>query len=328
MPAPYSRGVAPAQSVAQYASADVPTASPDDTADALRRSLEGHGFADAENVFVVGTDGRFEGVLPLGVLLGARGDAAAVTLIDREWPVVPPGMSREDAASVAIRRDVPALPVCDEGGRFLGAVPARALIGILRDEHLEDLHHMAGILAQGAAAQAALTASPWRRALYRLPWLLAGVIGAAVATGLMARFEAALKAQIALAFFVPAIVYLADAVGTQSEAVAVRGLSLTDAGLRDVLASEVATGVLIGMALAAGTFPLVWLAFGSAPLAATVALSLAVAASVATGLGFLLPWLFARLGYDPALGSGPVATVIQDVISIAIYFAFAWAILL
>ena len=30
----------------------------------------------------------------------------------------------------------------------------------------------------------------------------------------------------------------------------------------------------------------------------------------------LLPWLFARLGYDPALGSGPVATVLQDTFSI------------
>jgi magnesium transporter len=37
----------------------------------------------------------------------------------------------------------------------------------------------------------------------------------------------------------------------------------------------------------------------------------------------MLPWLFARLGYDPALGSGPLATVIQDVLSILIYFLVA-----
>jgi magnesium transporter len=33
--------------------------------------------------------------------------------------------------------------------------------------------------------------------------------------------------------------------------------------------------------------------------------------------------MFSRLGYDPALGSGPVATVIQDVLSLAIYFLIA-----
>lgn len=328
MPARYPRDVAEQQSLAPYLSAEVPTAGAGDTADAARRSLFGRPFADAGNVFVLGPDTRLVGVLPLAVLIGARADATLGMLAERSWPVVTLGMHREDAASLAIREDVPALPVVDEAGRFLGAVGARALISILRDEHLEDLHHMAGILAQSEAAQAALAGSPWRRALYRLPWLLAGAAGAAAATALMVRFESVLAAHIALAFFVPAIVYLADAVGTQSEAVAVRGLSLTDQGIAGVLGTEIATGVLIGIALAAGAFPLVWLGFGSGPLAATVALALLAACGVATGLGFLLPWLFAKLGYDPALGSGPVATVIQDVLSIAIYFAIARAILL
>lgn len=328
MPARTLREAEAAQAAAYYVSADVPTAHLGETVAAVRESLAGHRFADAENVFVLGPDGRFAGVLPLVALLGSSADVRIDELAEREWPTVTPAIHREDAASLAIRHDVPALPVCDDAGRFLGAVPARALISILRDEHLEDLHHMAGILAKSEAAQAALTGSPWRRALYRLPWLLAGSAGAAVATGLMARFETVLTANIALAFFIPAIVYLADAVGTQSEAVAVRGLSLTEGGIGAMLGTEIVTGVLIGLALAAGAFPLVWLAFGSVPLAATVALALLAASSVATGLGFFLPWLFARLGYDPALGSGPVATVIQDVLSIALYFAIAWAILL
>jgi magnesium transporter len=33
-----------------------------------------------------------------------------------------------------------------------------------------------------------------------------------------------------------------------------------------------------------------------------------------------LPWTFQRLGSDPALGSGPVCTIIQDVASLSIYF--------
>jgi magnesium transporter len=34
-----------------------------------------------------------------------------------------------------------------------------------------------------------------------------------------------------------------------------------------------------------------------------------------------LPWLFARRGWDPAYGSGPVATVIQDILTILVYFS-------
>jgi magnesium transporter len=242
---------------------------------------------------------------------------------DDDSHVVEPTTDREEAASAAIRAGVSILALCDADGRFLGAVPASALISILRDEHLEDLHHRAGILGQSEAAKAALMAPPHRRALYRLPWLLVGMAGSAVATATMARFETALAAHIAVAFFIPAIVYLADAVGTQSEAVAVRGLSLTRADLAPLLAGELGTGILIGAALGSLAYPLVWLVFGSAALAATVALALIVASSVATTIGFLLPWLFSRLGYDPALGSGPVATVVQDVLSLLIYFMTA-----
>jgi magnesium transporter len=40
-----------------------------------------------------------------------------------------------------------------------------------------------------------------------------------------------------------------------------------------------------------------------------------------------LPWGFARVGWDPALASGPVGTIIQDVLSLLIYFGAATAIL-
>src|SRR5262245_18430796 len=36
-----------------------------------------------------------------------------------------------------------------------------------------------------------------------------------------------------------------------------------------------------------------------------------------------LPWLFQRLGADPAFGAGPLSTVIQDLLSIAVYLAIA-----
>jgi magnesium transporter len=59
---------------------------------------------------------------------------------------------------------------------------------------------------------------------------------------------------------------------------------------------------------------------------AVVALSLLAACSVATVVAMALPALLARLGQDPAFGSGPLATVIQDLLSILIYFLIAAAI--
>jgi hypothetical protein len=41
----------------------------------------------------------------------------------------------------------------------------------------------------------------------------------------------------------------------------------------------------------------------------------------------LLPYALARLGRDPAFGAGPLATVIQDLLSILVNFAVGAALL-
>jgi magnesium transporter len=312
------------QSIANYVANTVPTARLGESVGAARNHLLGCRYDDASHVFLIDSDGRFVDAIEIADLIAADGGKGIAEVTSgKSYPAVGLGTDREEAASIAIRSGISTLAVSDAEGRFVGAVPADALMSILRDEHLEDLHHMVGILGRSEAAKEALTGPLHRRAFFRMPWLLIGMVGSAAATAIMARFESALATHIAVAVFIPAIVYLADAVGTQSEAVAVRGLSLADADLRPLLAGELGTGVLIGATLGALAFPLVWIGFGSAPLATTVALALATASSVATTTGFLLPWLFGRMGYDPALGSGPIGTVVQDVISLSIYFLIA-----
>jgi magnesium transporter len=210
----------------------------------------------------------------------------------------------------------------------VSVVGPAALMDILRREHVEDLHRLAGISHESAQARRALEAPPLRRVRHRLPWLVVGLAGSMVATLVVARFESALVAKPALAFFVPGLVYLADAIGTQSEAVAVRGLSLSHVGLARLIGGELRTGALIGLLLALLAFPMVWLGFGELRLAAAVAIALGGASVVASVLGLMLPWLLARFGTDPAYGSGPLATIVQDVLSLLIYFACVSAIVL
>jgi hypothetical protein len=60
-----------------------------------------------------------------------------------------------------------------------------------------------------------------------------------------------------VAFFMPGMVYLADAVGTQTEMIIVRGLSL-GVPIGRMVGRELAAVVAIGLALATVTAPLVW----------------------------------------------------------------------
>ena len=54
-------------------------------------------------------------------------------------------------------------------------------------------------------------------------------------------------------------------------------------------------------------------------------LAFGVSCSIATLVVMVLPYVLARLGHDPAFGSGPLATVVQDLLSVIAYFAVATA---
>jgi magnesium transporter len=89
---------------------------------------------------------------------------------------------------------------------------------------------------------------------------------------------------------------------------------------------EIATGLLIGLALAAAFAPVVLIGWARVEVAVAVSISLFMACSVATTVALTFPLVLDKLGRDPAFGSGPLATVVQDLLSIVIYFVVTGAI--
>jgi magnesium transporter len=214
--------------------------------------------------------------------------------------------------------------VTDDEGRFLGLVPPGRLLPVLLHEHEEDLARLGGVLLRQTAARSAAEEAVSRRLWHRLPWLLIGLLGAMAAAGIVASFEQELENEVLLAFFVPAVVYMADAVGTQTETLLIRGLSV-GVPIRRVLRVEVVTGLLIGIMVAAVFFGFALAVWGQADVALSVALALFASASAATVIAMTLPYVLNRFGLDPAFGSGPLATVVQDLFSIVVYFTIAVA---
>jgi magnesium transporter len=299
-----------------------------ETAEAVRERIRHRGAHEWDLVCVLDDADRLLGTLSAQELLGLADGTPLGRAARRDRPTVHAGTDQEKMASVALHHGVAAIPVLDDDRHVVGVVGPRALMNILRHEHVEDLHRLAGIMRESDQARHALEAPPARRARHRLPWLAVGLVGSVAATAVVASFESALERKPALAFFVPGLVYLADAIGTQSEAIAVRGLSLSHAPLARLLGGELRTGALIGLMLALLAFPMIWVVFGELRLASAVTLALAGASMLASVLGLLFPWVLARFGSDPAYGSGPLATIIQDVLSLLIYFACVSAIVL
>lgn len=230
-------------------------------------------------------------------------------------------MDQEVAAWQAAQRGEPVLAVAGDQGRFLGLIPPERMLAVLLWEHDEDMARLGGFVHDAAEARRASREPVLRRFWHRLPWLIVGLCGALLATEIVGSFEERLRSNIALAFFIPGIVYMADAVGTQTETLIIRGLSV---GVRigEVVRRELLTGLLVGLAISVAFLP-VALWRWEKDVAVATALALLAACATATLVAMALPWLLSRVGRDPAYGSGPLATVIQDLASILIYFAIA-----
>jgi magnesium transporter len=297
----------------------IPTARADDSVATVIASLSGQSYESIDAVYVLDDQQRLQGLVRLQDLLGVSPHERIGQVMNADPPTVLPDEDQEKIALLALKHRLAAVPVVDAERRLIGEVPDLALIEILRREHIEDMHRLAGILRETDHAHQAIEGAPASRLRRRLPWLIVGLAGSILATFVMASFEQALERRVAIAFFIPAIVYLADAIGTQTEAIVVRYLSVSHAPLGRLLAGEVLTGLLLGACLGLIIFPLVVLGFGDARLALAVSLAVLLASACAAVLGLILPWLLSWIGRDPAFGSGPVATIVQDVLSLLVY---------
>ncbi len=305
----------------------IPQAAADTPANTVIRSLQGQKFECADTVFVTDAEGRLEGIVRINDLL-ANSERPIGEIMELQHEAVRSGDDQEQIAVLAMQLNMIAVPVVDNDERLIGAVPPEALFKILRAEHMEDLQRLAGIAPHARGPAVALRAPLFDRFRRRLPWLIFGLFASSIITFVMVEFEQALSINVAVAFFVPALVYIAGAIGTQAVSVAVQGLSTESISIKALLQDELVIGVAIGASLGLISSILVFVAFGDSMLSLAVGLAVLTGGTVSAVVGFGLPWVFKHFDFDPALGSGPICTIIQDVSSLLIYFVLVGALVL
>lgn len=162
----------------------------------------------------------------------------------------------------------------------------------------------------------------------RAPALAIGLllgIGISFATS---RFEEVLSQNVQVAFFLPFIVYIADAIGTQTESIYSRDLRTGRAKFSNYLRKELTLGIIFGIifGIFSGAVVLLWLQDNL--LAASVSIASFIAIATAPIIALIVTHTFQSMHKDPAAGSGPITTVIQDLASVVIYGLVASAIIL
>lgn len=163
---------------------------------------------------------------------------------------------------------------------------------------------------------------------HRLPWLLVGLLGGIGLTLVSSGFEEVLTKNIGLAYFIPVIVYMADAVGTQTQTVYVRNLTKKHTHFSVYLFKEILLGIFLGILFGVLIGVFTFFVFKSWEITFAVSLSMAATMAIAPIVALIVPTLLKKEHTDPAVGSGPFTTVLQDFLSLFIYFLIATAILL
>ena len=162
----------------------------------------------------------------------------------------------------------------------------------------------------------------------RIPPLIMGLFLGLILTFVTSNFEKVLSESIEVAFFIPLLVYLSDAVGTQTQSIYIRDLKTGKANFKNYMIKEafIGVGLAIIFAFFSGIVIMIW--FKSIELTIAVCLSMIISVAIAPTIALLITQIFKLEHEDPALGSGPIATVIQDAVTILIYgFIASWIML-
>lgn len=153
----------------------------------------------------------------------------------------------------------------------------------------------------------------------RVPVLLIGLVLGAMITLITSRFEEVLQHDLRIAFFLPFIVYIADALGTQTQTIYASDLKTGNAKFHNYLIKESLIGLFVGLGFGTISGFASWFWMGSMQLGLAIGLSMFGALLVAPIMALLITQISQLLREDPSVEAGPITTVFQDMASVVIY---------
>ena len=288
--------------------------------EAIRRHTE----EEVEQIFylyVTDDDGRLRGVVPIRKLVTCPPQRPIGEVMITDPVSVPATADQEEAAQLAGKYNLLAVPVVGDGRRLVGVITVDDVIDVIKEEATEDMYRMVGLTEEEHIYTPLPTVI--RR---RLPWMVVNLATAFLASWVVGLFEASIQRLAVLAVFMPIVAGMGGNGGTQTLTVVTRGIALgeidRDAGARAMLREVIiatAIGVVTGLCTAAGAY--LW---RGSPMLGVVLLVAMIINMVIAGLsGAAVPLLLRAFRQDPALGSGVIVTTFTDVFGFLSFLGLA-----
>jgi magnesium transporter len=274
-------------------------------------------------VYVVDKDNVLQGVVSLKEVMQVSDESKVNSIMKRNVVSVDQHADQERIVYLVLKNALKAIPVVDKQNRILGVVPYDTILTIFHHEFREDIMKSAGI--HHTIKEIEDLATPTSKLVRaRLPSLILGLIGGLISAYIVSGFEQTLSSYLALAAFIPVLVYLSDAVGTQSQTLTVRMIAIDPKfSVRRYLTREIKIGGTLGIIFAILLFMAALLGWGPLYFGLIIGTSMFVSIIFQAFFAAYLSILLAKFNVDPAVTSGPITTIISDITTLVAYFSLA-----
>lgn len=315
----------PTTAAGRHLTTKVPSVSPANTLQEVQELLVDHPqeFDTFNYIYVVNKLHKLIGVFSIDKIFLLPSDTVVRDIMVRKLVVSRPQVDQERAANLALKHNIKAIPIVDRDRTFMGVIPSDQILEIIHHEHQEDLLHLSGIVPHMHNGLLAANSTILNSAWHRVPWILIGLMGGLLTAKVIGGFEAVLEEHLILATFIPLVSYVANAVGTQTQTLYIRELSSNKINIVTYGIKQLLISAIIGAACWGLLQLLALLFWKSFILGLVVGASVMSAIMAAAFFALIIPYTLDRLGQDPAVGAGPFATIIQDLLSVVIYLLIA-----
>lgn len=286
-----------------------------------QKTLQKNNFENIDYIYLKNKE-ELCGVLSIKELFKNHPNTKLKNIMKTTVYTAQPNTDQEIVAKLAMDKDIKSVPVT-KNNKLIGVIPHHTILDILHEEGIEDVLFTAGIEKFNNPAKEIIHASTLKHIKKRLPWLIVGLIGGILAALTVTLFENMLQVYVILAAFIPAVVYMADAIGNQTQTIFIRSMALEKLNFARYVWREIKVNLMLAAILGTIFYGTVLLFWQDHFFGLVIGVSIFVTAMVAVLVGTGLPWLFNKIDYDPAISTGPFSTAVIDLVSLLLYFAIA-----
>ncbi|NOJ26180.1 magnesium transporter [Vibrio coralliilyticus] len=241
------------------------------------------------------------------VLLGSL--ASPTPILDSHQDI------NEVSQQLAIDGTLQWFPVLTDG-KVTGVLSMYSLVSALRELNLK------AVVADSVKSEEDLFTPLKVAARLRALWLVINLLTAFLASAIIGLFDTVIEQVVALAILMPVVASMGGIAGSQTLAVALRGIALNhlhQSNLKLLLSKECRIAAFNGVALGLLIAIVVYFVFSSIALSFIIFCAIVVNSLAAAGSATLIPFLLKKLNIDPAVAGSVILTTVTDVVGFLVF---------